>query len=88
MLTKEILEEKGFVFESLENGLFQHFSKKVKNNNSLVIEVAPMQEIYIWCPDEDSDPDDPEADGVRIVLDTDDLDLAEKCAEIILGFDD
>lgn len=83
MLTKEILEEKGFVFESLENGLFQHYKKKIDENVDLVVEVAPEQTIFVWIADEDAE--DRENEGVRVILDVEDIDFAIKCAGAIVG---
>ncbi|WP_148043485.1 hypothetical protein [Chryseobacterium sp. G0240] len=81
-ITKEFLEEKGFVLENQEN-IIINYVKKINEFNDLVLAVSPLQEFFIWVKHEDFQ--DPDMDGVKVHLDTDNFDLAEKLAEIICG---
>ncbi|WP_343643975.1 hypothetical protein [Chryseobacterium sp.] len=81
-ITKEFLEEKGFVLDNKENVII-NYVKKINEFNDLVVAVSPLQEFFIWVKDQEFE--DPDMDGVKIHLDTDDFDLAEKIAQIICG---
>lgn len=81
-LTKEFLQERGFVLENQEN-IIVNYVKKINEHNDLVLAVSPLQEFFIWVKEEDFE--DPNMDGVKIHLNTDDFDLAEKAAQIICG---
>ena len=82
-ITEEQLIELGFVFDIQEGGMFAQWEKKYEDGKVLVIAVAPMPEFFVWLPDPDAA--DIENDGVRIYLDTDDMELAVKAAEIIMA---
>lgn len=81
-ITKEFLEEKGFVLDNKENVVI-NYVKKINEFNDLVVAVSPLQEFFIWVKDQEFE--DPDMDGVKVHLDTDDFDLAEKAAQIICG---
>lgn len=81
-VTKEFLEEKGFVLENQEN-VVVNFVKKINDLNDLVLAVSPLQEFFVWVKDEDFE--DPNMDGIKVHIDTDDFDLAEKIAQSICG---
>lgn len=80
MLTKEILEEKGFVFESEENGIFQQYVKNIgEDGKQLICAITPIPEIFVWLPEFEGDTED----GFRITLDVKDIDTAIIVAESI-----
>jgi len=79
MLTKESLEENGFVFESEENGIFQQYVKNIGDDGKqLVCAITPLPEIFVWLPDSPGD-----ESGFRITLDVESIELAIKVAESI-----
>lgn len=79
MLTKELLEGKGFVFESEENGIFEQYVKNIGDDGKqLVCAINPLPEIFVWLPDSPGD-----EEGFRITLDVDNIDLAIQVAESI-----
>ncbi|MDV3751189.1 hypothetical protein CMU19_07300 [Elizabethkingia anophelis] len=83
-ITKEFLEEKGFVLDSTE-GVIVNYVKKINDRVDLVLAISPLEEFFIWVKDEDFE--DPNMDGVKVHLDTNDFDLAEKAAQIIVGIE-
>jgi len=79
MLTKELLEENGFIFESEDNGIFQQYVKDIgEDGKQLICAITPLPEIFVWLPDSPGD-----EEGFRITLDVDNIDLAIKVAESI-----
>lgn len=83
-VTKEFLEEKGFALDSTE-GVIVNYVKKINDRIDLVLAISPLEEFFIWVKDEDFE--DPNMDGVKVHLDTNDFDLAEKAAQIIVGIE-
>ncbi|MCT4190230.1 hypothetical protein ATE49_15095 [Elizabethkingia miricola] len=83
-ITKEFLEEKGFALDSTE-GVIVNYVKKINDRVDLVLAISPLEEFFIWVKDEDFE--DPNMDGVKVHLDTNDFDLAEKAAQIIVGIE-
>lgn len=82
MLTPELLHEKGFYFESEEDGIFQRYVKQIDENVDLVLEGSPEQRMFVYIFE---DQETKHEEGAIILLDTDDIDLAIKCAQIIVG---
>lgn len=82
MITPEILHEKGFYFESQENGIFQQYTKQIDENVDLVLEISPEQRLFVYIFE---DQETKHEEGAIVILDTDDIDFAIKCAEIIVG---
>lgn len=83
-ITKEFLEEKGFALDSTE-GVIVNYVKKINDRVDLVLAISPLEEFFIWVKDENFE--DPNMDGVKVHLDTNDFDLAEKAAQIIVGIE-
>lgn len=83
-ITKEFLEDKGFALDSTE-GVIVNYVKKINDRIDLVLAISPLEEFFIWVKDEDFE--DPNMDGVKVHLDTNDFDLAEKAAQIIVGIE-
>jgi hypothetical protein len=76
-MRKEELEAKGFKMDIEGDGVIVNFVKEINEDVELVLTIAPMNELFIYLKE----------DEIRIVLDTDDLDLAEKLASIIVEID-
>ncbi|AQX00437.1 hypothetical protein [Elizabethkingia anophelis] len=83
-ITKEFLEEKGFALDNTE-GVVVNYVKNINDRADLVLAISPLEEFFIWVKDEDFE--DPNMDGVKVHLDTNDFDLAEKAAQIIVGIE-
>ncbi|MEA1848971.1 hypothetical protein U9K52_08625 [Chryseobacterium sp. MHB01] len=81
-ITKEFLESRGFVLDNQENVVI-NYVKKINERNDLVVAVSPLPGFFVWVKEEDFE--DPNMDGVRVHLDTDDFDLAERIASAIAG---
>lgn len=81
-ITKEFLEERGFILDNQDNVILNYI-KKINEYNDIVLTVSPMVEFFIWVKFEDYE--DPNMDGYKVHLDTDDFDLAEKIALTISG---
>jgi len=82
MITPEILHEKGFYFESEENGLFTRYVKQIDENIDLVIEGSPEQRVFVYIFEDQETKHD---NGVVVLLDVDDIDFAIKVAESVVG---
>lgn len=81
-ITKKFLEERGFVLDNQEN-IIINYIKQVNDLNDLVITISPLVEFFVWVKHEDFE--DPNMDGVKVHINTDDFDLAEKIAQSICG---
>ena len=78
----EFLEKRGFVLENQEN-IIINYVKKINEHNDLVVAVSPLPEFFIWVKDQDFE--DPNMEGVKVHIDTDDFEFAEKIAHAIAG---
>jgi hypothetical protein len=79
---KTFLEKRGFVLVNQDNVIINYI-KKINEYNDLVVAVSPLPEFFIWVKDEDFE--DPDMEGVKVHLDTDDFDFAENMAHAIAG---
>jgi hypothetical protein len=76
-MTKEELEAKGFKMDIEDNGTFINYVKDINADVELVVTIHPIPEVFIYMKE----------DEARVVLNTDDLELAEKLAVIIVEID-
>lgn len=79
-LTQEKLEQRGYVLQNQDN-IILNYVKKVTELNDVVIAISPITELFIWVKDPEFE--DPLMDGIKIHVNTDDLEQIEKLAEII-----
>ena len=79
-MNKEKLLEKGYTFD--EDEVFAQYIKTITPMTDVVVQVSPVFEVFIWVKDNDFE--DPDMDGQRIGLDTEDLDFAEKIAKVVM----
>lgn len=73
------LKENGYEYD--EDEVFAQYIKKVTDYTDVVVQLAPVFEVFIWVKYEDFE--DPDMDGQRIALNTEDMDLAESFAKIV-----
>ena len=79
-LTQELLEQRGYVPQNQDNVVL-NYVKKINELNDVVIAISPLEELFIWVKDPEFE--DPNMDGIKIHVNTDDLEQIEKLAEII-----